>query len=171
MGSGVVRAAGEVLSQQNSPTNGEDQPPMLAATSPQIVNVAGKSALLAVVAITAAPLSDVAEATPPAAEGAATSALSGKLQPSKPEVNTMPAHLGARKGLDREMLLKTWSSLFKDNCTRGQSARLEQFERKGTIILLGFKDVDTVENSLGCCLIGCFIGCFLGKAGIIGVAN
>lgn len=49
--------------------------------------------------------------------------------------------------------------------------KLQQYERQGKRIRLDFDDIDSVEDSLGYCLVECFMGRNPGKAGIVTIAR
>lgn len=66
---------------------------------------------------------------------------------------------------------KRWANLFRDNRKATMATPLHQFERTGERLKLDFDDIDTVEHSLGFCLVGCFMGRNPGGAGVVWIAD
>ncbi|XP_074570567.1 uncharacterized protein LOC141827233 [Curcuma longa] len=78
---------------------------------------------------------------------------------------------GAAERENQQPMRRNWASLFKDNRTVKQAKGLDQYEAKGERLQFNYEDIDTVEDSVGYCLVGCFMGRHPGREGVVKVGS
>ncbi|KAG6484327.1 hypothetical protein ZIOFF_061132 [Zingiber officinale] len=65
----------------------------------------------------------------------------------------------------------TWANLFRDNRRTKMDNFLQQTQPTGKRLSFDYEDIETVEDSVGYCLVGCFMGRHPGRNGVHAIAS